>query len=266
MDQKFKYLYGPVYSWRLGRSLGIDPISSEEKVCDFDCVYCQLGRTSVATRERKIYVSTQEMMNEVSRLEPDLEVDYLTFSGRGEPTLAKNLGEMIAALRQCRKEKIAVITNAGLMNDSDVRHDLSLADCVLAKLDACDEDSFQDIDRPFAGGKFSDIINGLKIFSKEFQGKLALQMMFIAENQSYAAQMARVASEIHADEIELNTPLRPCGVKPLSQEAMLKIKEYFKDLPGVTMVYERERKIIAVFDQEQVKKRHGDYIKDTETQ
>jgi wyosine [tRNA(Phe)-imidazoG37] synthetase (radical SAM superfamily) len=259
MDQKFKYLYGPVYSWRLGRSLGIDPISAEEKVCNFNCAYCQLGDTMVQTQERKVFVPTHEIIDEVQKLDSDMEIDYLTFSGRGEPTLAKNLGEMILGLKRCRKEKIAVITNAGLINDLDIRRDLSHADCVLAKLDAHDQHSFNAVDRPCSDTKFSDIVEGLRVFAQEFKGKLALQMMFIEANKSSAPHMARIAAMISADEIELNTPLRPCGVLPLSEEEMIKIKGFFKGLAGVTMVYERERKNIHAIDMEQAKKRHGNY-------
>ena len=259
MHQPFQYLYGPVYSWRLGMSLGIDPISDEGKVCNYNCVYCQLGDTHSQISERKVFISAQAILDEILRLDSDLVIDYLTFSGRGEPTLAKNLGEMIAMVKQHRREKTAVITNAGLIGRSDVRHDLLQADCVLAKLDACDQDSFDRIDRPVAGTSFDEIMNGLVVFSREFQGKFALQMMFIDANKSEAARMAEIALRIGADEVELNTPLRPCGVSPLSEEEMAGIKKYFKDVPGVTMVYERERAAVQAMDQQETVRRHGHY-------
>lgn len=257
-NKKFKYIYGPVYSWRLGMSLGIDPISTEQKLCNFDCVYCQLGDSFVKTVERKIFVPAQEIVDEINQLDPDLEIDYLTFSGRGEPTLAQNLGEMISLLRSSRKEKIAVITNAGLMGDALVREDLMKVDCVLAKLDACDQMLFEEIDRPDSSEKFDNIVEGLKVFAKEFKGKLALQMMFVKSNMDRAEEMAKVAASIGADEIELNTPLRPCSVKPLSEDEMCQVKSYFNGLP-VTMVYERKRKNVEAMDVEQAKRRHGEY-------
>lgn len=257
--KNFKYIYGPVYSWRLGMSLGIDPISTEQKLCNFDCVYCQLGESFVKTVERKVFVPAQEIVDEINQLDPDLEIDYLTFSGRGEPTLAQNLGEMISLLRSSRKEKIAVITNAGLMGDEKVREDLMKADCVLAKLDACDQMLFEKVDRPESSERLDNVIEGLRIFAKEFKGKLALQMMFIEFNKDSVEKMAKVAALIGADEIELNTPLRPCGIKPLSEDEMQMVKKHFEHLSNVTMLYERERKKVEAIDLEQAKRRHGEY-------
>ena len=127
---RFKYLYGPVSSWRLGSSLGIDPISTTGKICSFDCLYCQLGSGAAYTRKRRLYVPTEEIIKEIEQLPKDLAIDYFTFSGRGEPTLALNIGEIIRKLRTIRKEKIAVITNASLMDKISLRRELALADFV----------------------------------------------------------------------------------------------------------------------------------------
>jgi len=260
----FHYIYGPVDSWRLGRSLGVDPISAEQKVCNFNCVYCQLGATARQTGVREVFVPAQKILDEVCRLDPQIQVDYITFSGRGEPTLAQNLGEMIGGVRRCRKERIAVITNSGLIGRADVREDLGRADCVLAKLDACDQGLFEAVDRPQTEARFDEIVDGLRLFAREFSGTLALQLMFIEANKACAKAMAKVAASIGADEIELNTPLRPCGVAPLSVEEMTRIKVYFQDLPGVTMVYERRHTGAGtqVLDAEATVKRHGEYRKD----
>ena len=141
MDTSFQYIFGPVHSWRLGRSLGIDPLSSKHKICNMDCIYCQLGKTTQLINERKVYVPTQDVMDEISRI-PLHFVDYITFAGRGEPTLAKNLGEMIRGIKAIRHEKVAVLTNSSLMNLKEVRDDLMAADFVLAKLDAGDQSFF----------------------------------------------------------------------------------------------------------------------------
>ena len=97
-DEKFKYIYGPVASWRLGRSLGVDAISQKEKQCSFDCVYCQIGRAKPIARRRKIFVPTEDILDELKRL-PRVPLDYITFSGMGEPTLAKNIGELIIKIK-----------------------------------------------------------------------------------------------------------------------------------------------------------------------
>src|SRR3989338_10882611 len=115
----YKYIYGPVYSWRMGTSLGIDPVTAKGKICNFDCIYCQLGRTAKFHTQREEFVSVDAIMAEIGSL-PPIHIDYYTFSGRGEPTLARNLGEMIRALRARGKCKVAVITNAALIGQKGV--------------------------------------------------------------------------------------------------------------------------------------------------
>lgn len=251
----FKYIYGPVSSWRLGSSLGVDIISTKEKTCTFNCIYCQLGRAVNLTRERKIYVSTEDIIKEIKSL-PSLEIDYVTFSGRGESTLAKNLGQVINSIRKIRHEKIAVLTNSTLIDIAEVRKALSFADLVISKLDAFSQESLELINKPMPGIKFDTIVRGLKQFRTEYKGMLALQIMFIKENKDRAEELADLAREIGPDKVDINTPLRPCGVKPLSKEELLKIKEYFKDLNPIC-VYEAHGKDVSPISREDTLKRRG---------
>jgi len=235
-----KYIYGPVSSWRLGSSLGIDPISFENKICTFDCVYCQLGKTSKFTKEREIYVQQDDIIDEISSL-PPIKIDYITFSGRGEPTLAKNLGKMIKAIRTLRKDKIAVITNSSLLYREDVIEDLLSTDFVIAKLDAYSQESLETINRPMVGISFQKTLEGIKQLKSEYNGRFALQIMFIKENKKYASEIAQFAKEICPDEVQINTPLRPCAVKPLPDEELNNLKAYFSELNAIS-VYEASRK------------------------
>lgn len=227
--KKFKYLYGPVSSWRIGSSLGVDLISRDEKVCSFDCAYCQLGETLVKTKERKIYIPTEMVVEEIKMLPPDILIDYITFSGRGEPTLAKNLGEVIKKIKAFRKEKIAVITDSSMMRDKSVRKELSLSDFVMAKLDASDQESFDKINRPVEGIRFKDVYEGIAAFRSEYRTRLAVQIMFFVMNKEEFKELAKLAFEIDPDEIEINTPLRPCKEKPLSRKEITLISDYFED-------------------------------------
>lgn len=258
MTASYQYIYGPVYSWRLGISLGIDPLSCTEKICNYDCVYCQLGPTTRWVTERKEFVSTATLMNEIQSL-PKTPIDYFTFSGRGEPTLASNLGEMIRKLKSTRSEKVAVITNSSLLHCPDVQDDLAQADFVLAKLDASSTTFFERIDNSRGLIDFPRMIEGLKTFRRSFKGKLALQMMFIEDNKDCAAAMANIARTIGADEIEINTPTRPCGSEPLDKRTIEGIKQNFDGLPVVT-VYEREIKTVEPLDRRQAVRRHGRYF------
>lgn len=238
----YKYIYGPVSSWRLGKSLGIDPLSQKEKVCTFDCIYCQIGKTLRFTRERKVYVLADEVIKEIKSL-PALKVDYFTFSGRGEPLLAKNLGRMIRALKKIRKEKIAVLTNSTLLSRKDVRKELLPADFVSLKLDAYSQDSLKKINNPAMGITFPSILKGIMQFKKEYKGRLGLQIMFVRENKDSYKKLAVLAAKIQPDEVQINTPLRPCGVKPLSEKQIAKITAYFRKIPVL-----KGRKIISVYE------------------
>lgn len=249
----FKYIYGPVPSWRLGSSLGIDLLSQDDKICNFDCIYCQLGRNPGYTLERKLYVPTEDIIKEIQLL-PKIHIDYITFSGRGEPTLAINLGETIQEIKNLRKEPIAVLTNGALIGRDDVRQELSLADLVAVKLDVHSQESLEKTNRPGPRIKFEDILNGIKKFRKEYAGKLALQIMFIDEN---AVKLAELAQEIHPDEVEINTPLRPCPVKPLPPSSIIKIKKCFEGL-NIVSVYDAEHKEVKPISAKDTLKRRGE--------
>lgn len=261
---QFKYIYGPVYSWRLGMSLGIDPLTDKRKICNFDCPYCQLGRTAKFYTQREDFVPVETILSEI-RAMPPVRIDCYTFSGRGEPTLAKNLGAMIRAVREATGVppaggKIAVITNAGLIDCPDVQEDLCLADWVLAKLDAADQTSFQAVDIPAKGIEFRRVVEGIKDFRKKFKGKLALQVMFVEENKHCAPGIARIAREINADEVQINTPLRPSAMIPLAPEELKRIFTHFGGLPAVS-VYEAERKTVEPLDERATILRHGNFRK-----
>jgi wyosine [tRNA(Phe)-imidazoG37] synthetase (radical SAM superfamily) len=247
-----KYIYGPVPSWRLGRSLGVDLISGE-KACTFDCIYCQLGKTVRHIIKREIFVPTSAIVKELENL-PEMELDYITLSGTGEPTLAANLGEVISEIKKRFKNRVAVLTNSSLMHEKEVRKELSLADLVVAKLDAPNEELFQAINQPTNGITLSLVINGIKRFHEEYPGKLALQIMFVPQNKDYAADLAGLAKQINPVEVEVNTPLRPCPVKPLSPEELKEIKEFFKPLK-VYSVYDVERPEAKPMDERETKKR-----------
>lgn len=235
--------------------MGIDPISKGRKICTFDCVYCQLGSSGILTDERRVFVPAEEVIKELASL-PPVKIDYITFSGTGEPTLAANLGEMIKAVRTVRPEKVAVLTNSSLMHRDDVRQELPLADLVVAKLDAPSQDVFEKVNHPVKGITIDGVIRAIKDFRSLYKGKLALQIMFIEENKSHAKEIARIAKEIAPDEVQLNTPLRPCGVKPLSKDEMDAVGGYFSSLKTVS-VYRAVKKGVKPISSEDTLKRRG---------
>jgi len=258
VQPKFKHIYGPVHSWRMGMSLGIDPISTTQKACNFNCTYCQLGCTGASDliNERRVFVPTLDVVEELKALDTDVKIDYLTFSGNGEPTLAANLGEMIAAVRRVRKEKVAVITNGVLLGNKDVQADFREVDLALVKLEAADEETFQALNRPAQGVTLKSVVDGIKAFKRVFEGRFALQVMFVEKNRAQAEGIARLAREIGADEVQLNTPLRRNPEKPLAQEQMADIIRYFAG-QNVRSVYEQQQKEYHPIDAEATRRRHG---------
>lgn len=247
-----KYIYGPVPSWRLGRSLGVDLISGE-KGCTFDCIYCQLGKTVRHIIKRGVFVPTSRIIKELESL-PELGIDYITLSGCGEPTLAANLGEVISEIKKRFKQPVAVLTNSSLMHDRQVRKELSQADLVVAKLDAPNEELFRAVNWPTNGITLNLVVSGIKRFQEEYPGKLALQIMFVPQNKDRAAELAELAKEIKPVEVQINTPLRPSPVKPLPPEELAKIKELFRPLK-VYSVYDVERPETRPMDEIETKKR-----------
>lgn len=251
-------IYGPVASWRLGRSLGIDLLSTRGKTCSFDCLYCQLGRTVHPLAERREFVSMARLTSELDRTGP-VEADYATFSGVGEPTLAGNLGDAIETVRRVLKLPIAVLTNSSLMPDEGVRRDLARADVVVAKLDAPAEDIFRLVNRPTGPYSLQEILRGIKLFGRQRRGLLALQVMFIRENRGCAALMAKLAEDISPDEVQINTPLRECAVDPLPPEELAAIKNEFKGLGAVATAYEARRpRVTPMNAAETIRRRPGE--------
>ena len=160
-------VYGPVPSWRLGRSLGIDLLSTERKTCSFDCIYCQLGPTVHPLTERREFVSLSQLASELEAVK-GVEADYVTFSGVGEPTLAENLGRAISMSRSLLDRPVAVLTNSSLMPREDVRRDLVAADVVVAKVDAADEETFHRVNRPVPGYSLDEVLQGIDLFRRSY--------------------------------------------------------------------------------------------------
>ena len=258
MINPFRYVYGPVYSWRLGKSLGVDPLSDEKKICNMNCNYCQLGNTAQLFNERKEFVPVSDLIEEIGRI-PSFFADYITFSGRGEPTLAKNLGEMIRAVKKVRREKVAVITNSSLLHLKDVQDDLMQADFVLAKLDAVNQEMFNCIDG-VCGIDYALLLTGLGEFRARYKGKFALQMMLVKDNIEHLHELSALADLLRPNEIQLNTPIRPSGQPPLSREQVQKAKESFKGTHVITC-YDVPAEKTVPFDESSTVARHGNYRK-----
>lgn len=200
-------VYGPVTSWRVGQSLGID-LLLQTSTCSFNCIYCQLGNIQLKTIERKIYVETDQVERDFKNSAWQ-QADIVTLSGSGEPTLALNLAEVIHFIHEYSQKPVMVLTNGTTLDQPVVRHDLLDADMVAIKLDAPTDDILQRMNRPVDGVTLERIVEGAKAFRQEYDGKLCLQCMFMPGNLAEAQAIAAIANTIKPDEIQLNTPKRP---------------------------------------------------------
>ena len=250
-------VYGPVPSWRLGRSLGVDPLGGTRKRCTFDCTYCQLGPTPPGPVLRDAWVDPAALADELQATR-GIRVDYVTFSGLGEPTLASNLEELIRVARDLRKSPVAVLTNASLIGNPDVQRALNLADFVIAKVDAQDEEILLQVNRPRIPCSAAGVIQGIRGFRAGYEGRLGLQMMFVRANAAEAESLAALARSLGPDEVQLNTPLRSSPVPPLSPPDMAAIARVFRGLP-VVQVCEARRMPVVPLDRAETRHRRPEW-------
>jgi len=209
--KKYNYLFGPVPSRRLGRSLGVD--ITPMKTCTQNCLYCQLGKDAPLMIDRKVYVPADAVLDELRRkMDEGFEADYITFSGSGEPTLHSELGLMLDRIKSLTAIPTAVITNGTLLYQSAVRNDCGKADVVLPSLDAGDEATFRRMNNPHPDLRFETFIDGLCRFREEYPGQIWLEVFFclgINTDEASIRKMARLIEKIRPDKIQLNTSVRP---------------------------------------------------------
>jgi wyosine [tRNA(Phe)-imidazoG37] synthetase (radical SAM superfamily) len=189
--------------------LGVDLVPF--KTCSYDCIYCQLGRTTWKTIERKDWVPLDKVVAELeSRLSS--KPDYVTLSGSGEPTLHSQVGELIAAIKALTDTPVAVLTNGSLLWRKEVRRELLGADVVIPSLDAGDEATFRVVNRPHERISFERMLDGLVAFRQEFPGQYWLEVMVVGGHTATPAEMAKLADcahRIRPDRVQLNTVTRP---------------------------------------------------------
>jgi wyosine [tRNA(Phe)-imidazoG37] synthetase (radical SAM superfamily) len=227
-----KYVFGPVPSRRLGRSLGLDIVP--RKVCTLDCVYCQVGRTTDLTVRRGDFVPVEAVLAEVkAAIARGPRPDYVTISGSGEPTLNVRLGEIIAGVRKITDVPVAIITNGTLLGEADVRRDCNEADLVVPSLDAGDEATYQKINRPTRGLTLAALVDGLAAFRKEFAGQYWLEVFIVAgvnDSPEQVAKMRGLIDRINPDRVQVNTATRPTADSDVVAIAAARLAEIAREL------------------------------------
>jgi len=251
-------IYGPIFSWRLGISLGIDAVEPPEgrrkptrpspgydKICPFNCLYCQLGARSEKTIRPRKFGEFRALAGKLKKTLEGLrpKPDYITFSGVGEPTLNIDLGQIARQIKKVTDIPLAILTNASLTTDERVRARLNEFDLVVAKLDAPNEGLFKKINRPYPRLNFEEIINGIK----KIRAPVAIQtMLFRARDLDNTKLevtdgLIRLYKEISPRQIQLDTPSRPtpdrADIERLSEKELAEIAKYVARETGIETVY-----------------------------
>ncbi|MBN2571119.1 MAG: radical SAM protein [Ignavibacteriales bacterium] len=230
----YKYLFGPVPSRRLGMSLGVDLIP--RKVCSLDCVYCEVGKTTKLTLDRKEYIKFDKVTDELTNyFNNNPDPDYITFSGSGEPTLNIRIGEILQFIKRNKPDiPVAILTNGTLLYYKDVRDTLKDADVVLPSLDAATEEVFQKINRPENTLTINKYIEGLIAFRNEFKGKYWLEIFILPDyndTDNELIELKKAILKINPDIVQLNTLDRPGTVADLrsaTREELQRIIDFWK--------------------------------------
>jgi wyosine [tRNA(Phe)-imidazoG37] synthetase (radical SAM superfamily) len=225
-----KHVYGPVPSRRLGRSLGIDLVP--KKICTYDCIYCQIGRTTRQTIERTEYIPAASILRDCREALQKWgdTVDYIACSGSGEPTLNLAIGKVIQGIKELTSIPVAVITNSSLLHQGEVREAILLADVVMPSLDAATAPVFHTINRPHPSLDITQVIQGLADFRREYAGQIWLEILLcrgVNDGREDIEQLQQAIRRIQPDKVQLNTVVRPAMedyAAPLSLDAMEHVK------------------------------------------
>lgn len=248
----YQYLFGPVPSRRLGMSLGVDLVP--HKVCSLNCVYCECGKTTTLTTERKEYISYDAVVAEIDDyIQNNPLPDYITFSGSGEPTLNSRFGDVMQYIKKRNKIiPVAVLTNGTLMNDPQVRQELAQADVVLPSLDAAEHLAFIKVNRPHRTLNVPELIRGLVDFRKEYSGKIWLEVLIIPGINDHPENLKALKEaflEIKPDEIQLNTLDRPGAMENIRAATRKELQQIAENwnLPDIKIIASApdRKKIVA---------------------
>ena len=237
----YKRLFGSVPSRRLGMSLGIDLVP--KKVCSLNCAYCEVGETTKLTVDRMEYVKIDKIIAELKEfMSNNPKIDYITFSGSGEPTLNNRIGDVLSYIKQNYPEvKTAILTSGALLSDKEVRKEILASDVILPSLDAASQLVFEKINRPNPILKIETYIQGLVDMRKEYKGSIWLEVFLLKDYNDSADELKLLKEailKINPDSVQLNTLDRPgtvSGLHALTNEELQTVADNWK-IPNVEII------------------------------
>ncbi len=244
------YIYGPVPSRRLGLSLGIDIVPY--KTCTYDCIYCQLGRTTNKTIERKSFFDPNTVLQQIEQaLGNNPELDYITFSGSGEPTLSKDIGILIEETKRFANFPVVVLTNGSLLWDEQLQQELSLADVVIPSVDAVSENVWQKINKPSTQLDFHKVLEGIKSFADTYPDKTIVEIMLVKginDDMAHLAETREFFDGMKIKMVQLNTVVRSPSepyAEPVHEETLRMWKEQIHNVVPVEIIGDFSRRALT---------------------
>lgn len=228
----FKHVFGPVPSRRLGVSLGVDLVTP--KSCNMNCIFCECGATKQLTLKRERFKNPEEIKEEIAEVLKKIKPDYITFSGSGEPTLSKDIGDIIDWIKEHTDVKVCVITNSLLLDDSKVVEELKKADLIIPTLNSVDNMIFKKINRPSVESDVSQVMGGLRNLSEKYCGDIFIETFIIEglnDSIEHTEKMSKFLKNLKFTKLQLNSLDRPgteSWVKPASQETLKRVKEEYE--------------------------------------
>jgi wyosine [tRNA(Phe)-imidazoG37] synthetase (radical SAM superfamily) len=258
------HIFGPVPSRRLGLSLGIDLIP--RKTCSYNCIYCQVGKTTDRIMKPSSFVSIPEVIEELKEVLSKTPPDVITLAGSGEPTLNVDIGIMISEIKKITSIPITLLTNGSLLWNSQVREKIKGVDILIPTLSSVYKETYNKIHRPHSGLNLDNVIRGLKEMRKEFYGKYFLEVILLAglnDTEKEISGLLKIINDIKPDKVQLNTVVRPPSEPSaisISNEKLEEIKNYLggnTEIIAAAPLKSRANKLDSKVDQiiEMIKRR-----------
>lgn len=245
-----KYIFGPVPSRRLGVSLGIDLLKA--KICSFDCIYCEVGPTGNKTMLRAEYVPAEDVLAELREylIENHNNLDFITFSGSGEPTLHSRIGYIIREIKKMTDIPVCVLTNATLMTNPEVRAEISAADLVIPSVDAVSPELVEAVNKPLPGFDMQKIIRAIKQFKIEYTTHIWLEILLcsgINDTDEEFAKFVEIVKYINPDKVQINTVARPSmayEAHPVSESRIRQLADLIGEKADIIQPFKKRREAV----------------------
>ncbi len=249
---KYSYLFGPVPSRRLGISLGVDLVPF--KTCTLDCIYCECGETTLLSNERKEYVPATAVIKELEGYLQGLpDLDYITFSGSGEPTLNSGIGDIADYIKTAYPQyKLCLLTNGTLFTEKEVRESVKQIDMIIPSLDAASEACFKAINRPYKNIHCGEVISGLIELRKDYRGTMMIEIFIVPglnDNEDELRLIKNALADVNPDRVQIGTLDRPGTETWVEAADDVKLQEIANYLGQAELIGEfMERDKIASFN------------------